>query len=569
MKRISTSISTFESIINCGYTYVDKTSLIYDLLVSNPGHYFLARPRRFGKSLLVSTLESIFAGKRHLFANLAISRANYDWKVFPIIHLELGNVTFSSREELQRVLVEKIDIEAKDLGISGLSSSMPSIRLEQLITSVSIRDSEKVILLVDEYDKPILDALNSDQLSGIVEEMRNFYSTIKTVGDKLYFSFMTGVSKFSKVSIFSGINNLCDLTMDARAADLLGYTKEELVDNFSAQIKQLGERNKWDFERTVSELAKWYDGYRFHQSSDGVYNPVSIGNCLTELEFKNYWFETGTPNFLFPILRNNAINFEDIDAAGESFGNFDPESPDPVSILFQTGYLSIKEVDKHTDGFVTYKFKFPNLEVKKSLSQAIVWNFSGVTMGENRSRIQQGISRALKECNISALVDALKVLFATVPNNIAIQKERYYQTIVFLSMIMLDFDVVTEDCTNVGRIDMVVKTCRYIYIIEFKLDGGAQAAMDQIKRKKYAQKYAFEGKAIKLIGISFSSKSRNIDDYLEEDYAKGLIDIEEELGASSPPPSTETQKSTVGIIPHFASQNEEPVISGEGQPVKE
>lgn len=569
MKRISTSISTFESIIQCGYTYVDKTAGIFDLFVSNPGHYFLARPRRFGKSLLVSTLESIFSGRRELFANLAISKVDYDWSSFPVIHLDLGNVAFESKEELRQILIAKIDMEAGRLKVSGLTSLSPSIRLEQLIALVCARESRKVVLLVDEYDKPILDSLNKELLSSVVEEMRSFYSTIKTVGERLHFSFMTGVSKFSKVSIFSGINNLCDLTMDSRAADLLGYTKCELVDNFRERIEELGEKNDWGFEQTLGELAKWYDGYRFHQSSAGVYNPVSIGNCLSELEFKNYWFETGTPNFLFPILKRSAINFEDIDAADVSFGSFDPESPDPVSILFQTGYLSIKSFVRHSDGFVTYKFDFPNLEVRKSLSQAIVWDFSGVTMGEDRSRIQQGISRALKQCDIEAFVNTLKVLFAKVPNNIAIQKERYYQTIVFLTMTMLGVDVITEDCTNIGRIDMVIKTCSRIYIVEFKLDGGAKAAMDQIKLKKYAQKYELDGKAIKLIGISFSSESRNIDGYLEEDYMMGGMSNAHELGASGPSVPIESQKSIEGVIPEPTLIDEGPVAGNAGQPVKE
>ena len=569
MKRISTSISTFARIVSDGYVYVDKTGLIYDLLISNPGHYFLARPRRFGKSLLVSTLASVFRGESELFKDLEISRRDYNWDKFPIVHLDFGNIVFTSREELRQALIDKIDIEATSLGITGITSSSPSLRLEQLITRLNIESAKKVVLLLDEYDKPILDVLDKGMLNDIVDEMRGFYSTIKTSGDRLHFSFMTGVSKFSKVSIFSGINNLCDLTTDSRAATLLGYTKNELVDNFNDAIEKLGEKNGWDFGHTMCELAKWYDGYRFHQSSAGVYNPVSIGNCLTELEFKNYWFETGTPNFLFPILKKSAIDFEDIDAASESFGNFNPESPDPVSILFQTGYLSIKSADRHADGFLTYKFDFPNLEVKKSLSQAIVWDFSGVPIGENRSRIQRGIANSLKNGNIKEFVDALKVLFAHVPYNIAIQEERYYQTIVFLTMIMLDFKVATEDCTNIGRIDMVVETCARIYIIEFKLDGNAQLAMEQIKRKKYAQKYELEGKPIKLLGISFSSEGRNIDDYLEEDYKKDVLIDLQELGASGPAMPIENQISTEGRVSIPIETEGEALSKSDDQPVKE
>lgn len=575
MGKISTSISSFEQIIAEGYTYVDKTELIFNLLVSNPGHYFLARPRRFGKSLLVSTLEAIFSGNKSLFNNLAISNKDYNWDKFPVIHIDLGNITFSSLEALKQVLLDKLSIEADRLGVSGLSASTTSLRLEQLITNLSTKSAREIVLLIDEYDKPILDALDKPFLGDVVDEMRSFYSTIKAAGKCLHFSFMTGVSKFSKVSVFSGINNLYDLTADPRAADILGYTREEIEAYFRERITELGNKRGWEYDKTIDELKNWYDGYRFHHESKGVYNPVSIGNCLSSFEFRNYWFETGTPNFLFPILKKSSINYENIEAASESFGSFEPASPDPVSILFQTGYLSIKSIEWQEDRFLTYKFGFPNLEVKKSLSQAIVWEFSGVSVGDDRSVVLRGLAEALKRCDVKAFIETLKILFSKVPYDIAIQEERYYQTIVFLAMLMLDFQAKTEECTNVGRIDMVIETSSRIYIIEFKLDGGAEAAIDQIKHKKYAQKYTLNGKPIMLIGVSFSKEDRNIDNYLYEDYRIDDAIDEMELGSSGPAMSIEDQVSIEGAIPvsviggeEIISQNvvDQPV---EDQPVKE
>lgn len=518
MREISTSISSYEAIVSGNYLYVDKTAAIYDLLVSRPGHYFLARPRRFGKSLLVSTLEMIFKGRRELFAEMEISRKDYAWRPYPVLRFDFGNIGFLSREQLREVLVEKVDLQALRLGISeDLSAKEPALRLEQLLLLAGMKAQSKVVLLVDEYDKPILEALDKPELSAVVEEMRNFYATIKTMGDQIHFSFMTGVSKFSKVSIFSGINNLQDLTMDARAADLLGYSKSELVENFQDRIDALRYKYKWSFEDAMSMLARLYDGYRFHPDSRGVYNPVSIGNCLSELEFKNYWFSTGTPTFLFDLLKRTAVDFEHIETGLNTFESFEPGAPDPISVLFQTGYLSIKSVEQHKSGFSTYRLGFPNWEVENSLADAIVWNFTGVENGDDKSDIYKGLKNALKNGDVNGLIDVLKVLFSNVPYNIAIQKERYYQTIFYLAMLMMNYRVVTEECTNVGRIDMTVETHERIYILEFKLDGDAKAALGQIKTKNYAEKYKLAKKKIIQLGISFGKDSRNVEDFAVEE----------------------------------------------------
>ena len=516
MREISTSISSFEAIIDGGYAYVDKTSLIYDLLVSRPGHYFLARPRRFGKSLLVSTLEMIFKGRRELFAETDISRKDYAWPSYPVLRFDFGNIGSLPREQLRKALVCKIDFVALSLGVDGLTQDEPALRFEQLILLAGVKAQSKVVLLIDEYDKPILEALNRPELPAVVEEMRNFYATIKTMGDRIHFSFMTGVSKFSKVSIFSGINNLQDLTMDAGAATLLGYTKTEIVENFQDRIDALRYKLECTFDEAMSRLERFYDGYRFHPDSVGLYNPVSIGNCLNSLEFKNYWFSTGTPTFLLEILKRRAVDFEHLDVGEDSFQSFEPESPDPISILFQTGYLSLKSAKRHDSGFNTYQLGFPNLEVEKSLSNAIVWDFSGIGNGDDRSATYNGIKNALRSGDLAALMAALKSLFANVPYNLAIQKERYYQTIFYLAMLMMNYRAVTEDCTNVGRIDMTVETPERIYIFEFKLDGGAEAALEQIKSKRYAEKHLRNGKEIVLLGVSFGRESRNINEWKSE-----------------------------------------------------
>lgn len=516
MDEINTSISSFAEIRRNGCVYVDKTQLIYDLFVSRPGHYFLSRPRRFGKSLLINTLEAIFTGRRDLFEGLDISRCPYEWPTCPVLHFDFGNFERMSGAQLRAALNRKIDLQALELGIENLDAPEPALRLEELVYRVRSRVGKRVVLLVDEYDKPVLEALGTAVLPEVVDEMRNFYSTIKTAAEKIRFSLMTGVSRFSKVSIFSGINNLQDLSMDPRAKDLLGYTKDELLNYFPEQIEVLRYKQGLSSEAVVDALVKWYDGYRFHQDSEGVFNPVSIGECLTKHEFRNYWFETGTPRFLLDILQKAEVAFDCLEATPSTFESFDPVQPNALAVLFQTGYLSIKDVSYDADRAISYVLAFPNLEVKSSLSKAIVWDFSRVAGDAEKSRISRELHAALADGDVDLFVAALKTLFANVPNNLAIQKERYYQTLVLMAMLMLDVTVVTEGCTNVGRIDMVIKTAARIIIVEFKLDGDAKAAMDQIKRKRYAEKYACEDREIVLVGISFGVESRNINEHLVE-----------------------------------------------------
>jgi hypothetical protein len=517
MKPLTTSVYTFSDLIAGGYLYVDKTSLIHELIRGYKGQYFLARPRRFGKSLLVSTLKVIFQGRRELFDGLAIAKTDYDWKPYPVIHLDMGSCQAGSADELRRMLTYLLDDQAAANGVS-LTRQGEGPRFRELIDGLAARDG-KVVILVDEYDKPLLGQLGQPGVREIQTVLKAFYGVIKSTEASQRFVLITGVSKFSKVSIFSDLNNLTDLTMNRSAATLLGYTQSELEANFPEHIAALaGELGK-SREETLAELRDWYNGYRFEETAETVYNPVSVMKCFQELKFKNYWFETGTPTFLVDLLRRSPVKFDDLTAAETDFSTYDPVDLAPLPLLVQTGYLTIKSAET-TGRSRVFRLGYPNYEIEESFSRWLAQGFSRLP-GEDLTGALQRMVTALNEGRVDEMLETLKVFFEKIPCDIAIANEKYYQTIFFTVFTLIGARIEAEARTSIGRIDAVVKTKTDIFLFEFKLRGSAKQALRQIFEKRYFDPFLADGRRVTLVGAAFSRKTRNLSRRVIETVVKG------------------------------------------------
>ena len=514
MKPLTTSCYTFHKLIEGGFLYLDKTANIYELIRPATAQYFLARPRRFGKSLLISTLRSIFEGKRELFQGLDILDTDYDWKTFPVIHLDLGDREAMTREVLNRSLRLCVQEQADRLDIELSSDTAPEA-FHELVKKTSERDG-KVVILIDEYDKPLLNHLGEDFSSEIQALLKQFYSVIKTTENYQRFALLTGVSKFSKVSIFSDLNNLTDLTMHRAASTLLGYTEEELHENFSEHIEQFAKETDRSLVEAKDVLRMWYNGYRFEEGSEKVYNPVSIMKCFSEMKLKNYWFETGTPSFLVNLMRQQPIRLDSLRASEISFSAYEAKELHPLPLLVQTGYLTIQGFEISKNGRDRqYKLGFPNYEIEESFSFWLAQGFSTLNPLDTNGASHQ-ISEALREGNLDEMLETLKIFFASIPNTISIQNEKYYQTIFYAVFKLIGATIDVEVSTNIGRIDAVVKTEEDIFIFEFKLHDTAENALKQIHEKQHAQPYLSDARPVTLIGVAFGEKERNLTDWIVE-----------------------------------------------------
>jgi hypothetical protein len=512
MKPLSTSIFTFSELIAGGYLYVDKTRTIYDLISGYKGQYFLARPRRFGKSLLISTLKAIFQGRRELFKGLWLDSADFEWKTYPVIHLDMGSCVADSVPEMNRQLGYLIEDQAKGNCVQ-LTREGCTAQFRELVDLLAKRDG-KVVILVDEYDKPLLGQLGTPGVREIQNLLKTFYGVIKTTEEHQRFALITGVSKFSKVSIFSDLNNLTDLTMNAQFATLLGYTQEELEENFPDTIDALAQKLEKTKEQTLSELKNWYNGYCFEEEAPTVYNPVSVMKCFQELKFKNYWFETGTPSFLVDLLRGKPVDLSDLSVQETAFSAYEPDRLEPLPLLVQTGYLTLRGT-RQRGQIRNYQLGFPNQEIEQSFSYWLAQGFSCLPAPDLSSGLDRMMT-ALEENRPDDMLETLKIFFSKVPNTISIRQEKYYQTIFYTVFILIGAMTEAEVNTHIGRIDAVVKTPERIYLFEFKLGGTAEEALQQIKDKHYAAPYLDDGREIICAGVAFGLEERNLTDWLIE-----------------------------------------------------
>ena len=506
MKKLPVGISNLRKIREEGYAYVDKSRFVHDL-AERGTYYFLSRPRRFGKSLFIDTLKEAFEGHQELFRGLWLYD-HWNWeRCFPVIHISFGSGVIKSREELDGRIRDILFQNEASLGITCRQPNDIPGYFGELIRNSAKKYGLRSVILIDEYDKPILDNISDNkQAVEMREGLKNFYSVIKDSDAFIQFAFLTGVSKFSKVSLFSGLNNLKDITLNPQYATICGYTESEMTTVFSEHLA----------DKPLADIRKWYDGYAW--LGENVYNPFSILNYLQDGRFKNYWFETGTPSFLINLLQNRRSyipDIEHIEASESLIGAFDVDFIEPENLLFQTGYLTI-EYEQRVAGKIFYTLRYPNMEVKASLSDYILNRYSHDPVLKERTQLR--IYRAFQETDPGSLKTVFQSLFAAIPHdwyrkNKLSQYEGYYASIFYCYFTALGLDVTAEDTTNHGRIDMTVKMEDRIYIFEFKvvdIDKTPGTALEQVKQKKYADKYRGNGVSIYLVGVEFDRNDRNI-----------------------------------------------------------
>ena len=529
MKKISTSISTFRNLIESDCLYVDKTKYIYDMVKEPFGQFFFSRPRRFGKSLTVSTLESVFLGEKELFEGLYIYDKDYSWDTFPIIHIDFGKSDSSTVASLEEWLkLEMTGIASKnEVQIGG---SSPALMFGELIKALNNKYNKGVVILIDEYDRPITNNIEDGKgVKKIRQVMEAFYQMIKGYESIERFVFITGITKLSQVSIFSKLNNLSDISRNRNFADAVGYTQEELDEYFHDYIVAGADKNGITYDELKKKLALWYDGFRFTFDGEKVYNPVSIGRFMNEdFEFRNYWYATATPVMLVNQARKQNITVETIENAvmtDISYNSFDimqlstdnVDSQSLIQLLYQTGYLTIGEKEEK-NSIPTYKLIYPNKEVKDSFETDLASVYMNKAVGEI-SNFTNLIQSAAYEGNIERMIEILKGIFAGVPYDVQLNYEKYYQSLLYLTFRMCGMDIIAEKATNIGRIDAELISGKNIYVIECKINKTAQEAIKQIEDKKYCEKSILkkeEGYKIYKVGMNFSTNKgvRNIDDWM-------------------------------------------------------
>lgn len=509
MKKLPVGIQSFSKIIKEDCVYVDKTALIYQLITQG-SYYFLSRPRRFGKSLLVSTLFEIFSGNKELFAGLAIESLPYEWEKHPVIMISFSDIDCTSPENLQESLKAYLQRIARLYQIDLEEGRTPGVMLQNLVELLSVHHS--VVLLIDEYDYAILQHIHDKTVARAMREvLKNFYTVIKGLDQYLKFVFLTGISKFPKTSIFSGLNNLEDISLSSTYNSLLGYTKGELSHHFAERLGNSASMLECSLEELLEEIKLWYDGYQFTREKNAIkmYNPFSVLLFLKNSEFSNYWFATGTPTFLINLLKAKDYpveNFEAIEATESELGSFDVDTLPLKALLFQAGYLTIQSYNVKTKN---YLLGYPNKECSQSLIEYIFASMTNVS-GAYLNIVVAQLIMVFEQNDFAQLYKVLTQLFASVPYTIQIGEEKYYQTIFYLVLKMIGADIIVEQPTNIGRIDAVIQTKDAYFIIEFKINATAAKALEQIKSKKYYQPYESLGKKIVLVGIAFDTATKNV-----------------------------------------------------------
>lgn len=503
-------IQDFGEIRKGGYIYADKTALIYKLVKAGK-YYFFGRPRRFGKSLMISTLECYFKGQKELFEGLAIEKLEKDWTISPVFHIDLNNQEYSSRENLEIILNNYLTRWERIYGEDPSEGSL-SLRFAGTIRRAAEKTGQNVAILIDEYDKPLIQAIGNEQLQS---EYRNilkaFYGSLKSCDRYIRFAILTGVTRFSSVSIFSDLNNLNDITMDPEYASLCGISESELTANFEPDIRQLSSRLKTGYMQTCEMLKRKYDGYHFVQDTEGIYNPFSLLNTFFRMMPENYWFSTGTPTILVKLLQKNNYRLSDLadrsEATADELSGLENIENNPVPLFFQSGYLTIKGYNPE---FRNYTLGFPNEEVEQGFMNFLMPAYMNMN-GKNASFHIMNFIREIRAGQIDNFMTRLQSFFADTPYELVRNCELHYQNVLFIIFKLMGFYTEAEYHTSQGRIDLTVKTDRYIYVMEFKFEGSAEDALAQIEEKNYAAPFATDSRTVYKIGVNFSNKTRNIE----------------------------------------------------------
>jgi hypothetical protein len=514
--KLPVGIQDFETLRTENYVYVDKTALLYQMITQGRV-YFLSRPRRFGKSLLVSTLHAIFRGKKHLFQDLWIDSSDYSWEQHPVIWLDMSAVTSSSADLLQQSLKFHLHEIAGQYGVKLPDSLSVSDSLNKLISQLAEKNNnKKVVVLIDEYDKPLVDQIHRPEIALENREiLKQFYGILKAKDANLRFVLLTGVSKFSKVSVFSGLNNLEDISLLPDYATLLGYTQEELTTYFSMEIDRLAQKEDCSRSAILDKIKHWYNGYRFSKGEVAVYNPFSTLLLFKQQEFSVHWFNTGTPTFLVNLIQErqfDVADMEKLEIGASSFSTYEIDKLSVLPLLYQTGYLTIKSYDEESGH---YQLGYPNREVEVSFLESLLGVFSQLEEPVQNDVIFRMV-RELKKPNFDAFFELFKGFLSSIPYELHMPKEKYYQNIFYLVFKLVGLQLNAEVHTNRGRIDAVMVGKDKILIFELKMDKSAQEALEQIKTKGYADQYMTQQKTIFLVGLNFNSLERNLGEYIVE-----------------------------------------------------
>ncbi|WP_250631317.1 ATP-binding protein [Rhodoflexus caldus] len=510
LQPLSTGQQEFSVIRTQGRVYVDKTMFIHKLLLQSSIFFFLSRARRFGKSLFINTLKELFLGKKELFEGLYI----YDkiqWETFPVLHFDFSNMGFKDIG-----LTQAIDNRLNDIAASYgvvLQKQGIGLKFAELMAMLHEKTGKQAVILIDEYDKPITDVLEVGNNAKAHEHrsiLRGFYGVVKGSSAHIRLFFMTGISRFSKLSLFSDLNNLTDLTYFSDFHDICGYTQEELETNFAPHLQNVADYQGISLEELLQQVKRWYNGYSWNGRSR-VYNPYSVLRFLDAKEFRNYWFDSGTPKFLIEMLKSRMVyDISETQVTMAEADNFDIDNLSLETLLFQTGYLTVKEIDE----FKIYTLAYPNLEVEESMTQYILAAYAN-RHGSAATAIN--IARAVKKNDMAMVIQAVNSLFASIPYQLFDQhRERYFHAIIFLAFKLCGFYIQSEVSVAAGRIDAVMHYENRIYVFEFKLNDSAENALQQIRQKGYYNAYRNQGKEIYLLGIGFDGQTRTVADWKME-----------------------------------------------------
>ena len=506
-------IQDFVKLRQGGFAYVDKTKFVYKL-ADEGSYYFLSRPRRFGKSLFLSTLEAYFLGRKELFEGLAIYDMEKEWKSHPIFYIDLNTANFRDENSLYEVLNSHVSVWEEMYGAREYETTL-ALRFKGVIARAAEKEGRGVVILIDEYDKPILQTLRNQELQEKHRSLlKSFYSVLKTQDRYIRFAFITGVTKFGKVSVFSDLNNLMDISMDQRYISICGMTQDELLYNFREGIEQLGEAYGDTEEETLNKLKIRYDGYHFEEDTVGIYNPFSVLNTLAKLRYKDYWFETGTPTFLVDLLKMHNYRLLDITrekVSGDVINSVDSMSTNPIPVIYQSGYLTIKGYDER---FKKYRLGFPNKEVEEGFLNFLLPLYTSA--GNNSPFMVDEFVQDVESGNPERFMQRMKAFFADTSYQVAGNAELYFQNAMYLVFKIMGFYTQVERPTSDGRIDAVIQTPDYIYIIECKLDRTADEALRQINDSDYAAPFSMDKRRIYKIGVNFSSQTRGVEQWIIE-----------------------------------------------------
>lgn len=503
----------FANIRNRDMVYIDKTHLIYNI-VSKSGKFFFFRPRRFGKSLLLSTMRYYFEGRHDLFEGLAIDSLEKEWKKRPVIYLDLSRGRTIDMEALQSMIDSNLSEYERLYQITPKEADSFSTRLTNIIQQAYKNTGEQVVVLIDEYDAPMLDTMGDIELKKLSRnKVRDLYSPLKAQSQYLWFVFLTGITKFSQLSIFSELNNLTDISMDRRFIEICGITEQEIHDNFDVEVNSLAEQYGITKENCYSRLKDMYDGYHFRPNSIGIYNPFSLLNALDKQEFRSFWFESETPTALVETMQRNDYSLENLtneEVSSQLMSSVDSEEVSPIPLIYQSGYLTIKGFDEE---FNTFRLGFPNKEVEEGFTKYLVPYYSPIKK-EQEAFFVSNFVKEIRNGQPEAFMKRLESLFADGKYQIIGDEEKYFHNAVYIIFKLLGFYVDVEYQTSDGRIDLLMRTKDYIYILEFKINESAEAALKQIEDKEYAKPFESEGRTIYKIGINFSTNTKRIAGYI-------------------------------------------------------